>query len=118
MSTISSLPSTHPISLQLSPYPNAQLVVCINPLHESNQGILPTPLITPQNSNLFDDDDISQELIHRLCHQRSRLTRLYGLEIERRQSTPQLITFLNNIDQLLNEYECRESIILINGIYL
>lgn len=123
MSTISSLSTSHPIALQLSTYPNTQLVVCINSLHESKQDILATPLITPQNSNIFDNDnkssnDHSQELIHRLCHQRSRLTRLYDLEIERQQSTSQLITFLNKIDQLLNEYECHESTPLIIGNYL
>jgi hypothetical protein len=115
--------TSHPIALQLSTYPNTQLVVCINPLHESKQDILPTPLITPQTSSLYDNDhrfsnDHSQELIHRLCHQRSRLTRLYDLEIERQQSTSQLITFLNKIDQLLNEYECQESTNIIIGNYI
>ncbi|CAF0809651.1 unnamed protein product [Rotaria sordida] len=120
MSTISSLSSSHPIALQLSTYPNTQLVVCINPLHESKQDTLPTPLITPTSSNLFDNDDKSsndnaQEFILRLCHQRSRLTRLYDLEIERRQSTSQLNTFLDKIDQLLNEYESHKSCNLIIG---
>ncbi|CAF4275799.1 unnamed protein product [Rotaria sp. Silwood2] len=120
MSTISSLSSSHPIALQLSTYPNTQLVVCINPLHESKQDALPTPLITPTGSNLFDNDDKSsndnaQEFILRLYHQRSRLTQLYDLEIERRQSTSQLITFLDRIDQLLNEYENSKSTNLTIG---
>jgi hypothetical protein len=114
MSSISSLPTTHPISLQLSTYPHTQLVVCINPL----QDILPSPLITPSNS--FDNEtkssnDNCQELIQRLCHQRSKLTRLYDLEIERSQSTSKLIIFLNKIDQLLNEYETHQTTSLIIG---
>jgi hypothetical protein len=101
MSTVSSISSNH------STYP-------INLLNESKDDILPTSLIKSHNSNLFNHDhksfsNNSQDLFHRLCHQRLRIIQLYDLEIERRQSTSQLITFLNKIDQLINEYESQES---------
>jgi len=110
MSTVSSLSSNHSITLPHSTYSNAHPVVCINPLHESKVDVLPMPtsLIKSQSLDLFNN---SQDLFHRLCHQRSRLIQLYDLEIERRQPTSQLITFLNKIDQLINEYDSHESII-------
>lgn len=116
MSTLTPLSLT----LQHSIDPNTPLVLCINPLHESKQDILPTPLNTPQSSNSFSIDnksfnDNSQEFINRLYHQKSRLTQLYDLEIQHRQSSPQLITFLDKIDQLLNKYENHKSPNLIIG---
>jgi len=106
MTTLTPLSSSHPPALQYTIDPNTSLVL----VHESKQDILPTS----QSSNLFDNnhesfDDNFQEFIHRIYHQRSRLTQLYDLEIQRRQASPQLITFLNKIDQLLNEYENHKS---------
>jgi hypothetical protein len=95
MTTLTPLSSSHPPALQYTIDPNTSLVF----VHQSKQDILPTS----QSSNLFDKN--FQEFIHRIYHQRSRLTQLYDLEIQRRQVSPQLITFLNKIDQLLNEYE-------------
>jgi len=120
MSTVSSILSNHSIALEHSTYPNTQSVICINSLNESKDDILPTSLIKSSSSNLFDHDhksssNNSQDLFHRLCDQRSRLIRLYDLEIERQQSTSQLITFLNKIDQLINEYECQKSTNLTMG---
>lgn len=118
MSTISSLSSSHLISSQLSTNPNNQLIVCVSPTEESKQDFLPTPLITPQNSNSFDHDDDhtasninSQDLIRRLCLQKSRLIQLYDCEIARQQPTSSLFTFLDSIDQLVNEYENYKSTI-------
>ncbi|CAF1558932.1 unnamed protein product [Rotaria magnacalcarata] len=116
MSTISSLSSSHLISSQPSTYPNTQLAVCVSPAEESKQDFLPTPLITPQNSNSFYGDNTtsnvnSQDFIHRLCHQKSRLMQLYDCEIARQQPTSSLLTFLDSIDQLVNEYENYRSII-------
>ncbi|CAF0970597.1 unnamed protein product [Adineta steineri] len=99
MTTITSLSLNHSHTLPHSTDSNTQLVLCINSFRESKQDILSTS----QNSNLFVNH--SQELVERLYHQRSRLIQLYDVEIERQQSTPQLILFLNQIEQLINEYE-------------
>ena len=77
---------------------NPQLVLCI--------GSLPTPSITPQAADFFDNNH-SHELRQRLCDQKSRLIQFYDTEIDRRQSSSHLSTFLNQIDQLLNEYQGR-----------
>ncbi|UJR23308.1 hypothetical protein I4U23_026323 [Adineta vaga] len=113
MTTLTSLSSRHLLTLQNSIDSSTQLVLCINPLSTYKQDSIPTPLITPQTSNLLDTNNESEELIQRLYKQKSRLIQLYDLEIQRQQSSSQLITFLNQIDQLLIEYESRQ---LINSI--
>jgi hypothetical protein len=109
MSTVTSRISNHSITLQN--YPSSQLIVRIN---RSNQTIEePIPA-----SNLFDDqgsDSNMQDIVHRLCQQRSRLTEFYDAVIERQQTTPRLVTFINKIDQLINEYQSQGSSNLIIG---
>lgn len=121
MSTISSLSSNHPVSLELPTYTNSQLLLCINSSQGSKQDILPTPLITPQSSTSFDNDS-SNEFIQRLYYQKSKLIKIYDSAIEHGQPTSQLINFLDKIDQLMNVYENDKStisnyvIIFINNL--
>lgn len=91
------------VIFQHSTYPNTQSVVCINSLNENKDNTISTSIIK------------SEDLFHRLCDQRSRLIRLYDLEIQRQQSTVQLNIFLDKIDQIINEYENSESTNLIIG---
>jgi hypothetical protein len=113
MSKATSRTSNHSITLQQ--YSSSQSVASINRSHQTKEDTIPT---SARNSNLFDhqsSDNNIRELLDRLSDQQLRLTRFYDVEIERRQTTPQLITFLNKIDQLINEYESQVSTNLIIG---
>ena len=73
-----------------------------------------------QNSHLFEPNDSSsdnnsEDIFHRLCQQKSRLLRLYDLEIDRRQTTSQLVAFISKIEQLIDEYEGQLSNNLLIG---
>ena len=86
-------------SISLPNYPGSQ---------STNEEVIST------SQNLFDDqgsESSAQELCHRLSQQQRRLIQLYGREIERRQSTPELLSFIDQIDRLINEYESRVSMI-------
>ena len=96
MSTVSSLSSNHSVTLPYPTYSKTQSILSINSSDESKEDIL-------QNSNLSDN------LFHRLSNQKRRLIQLYNSEIERLQSTSRLLTFINQIDQLLNEYESQQT---------
>ena len=115
--TVSSLTSNHSIPLQqLVNNSTNRLVLYFNPSNNSEQNISSTILIQPPCSNSFHNDlksshNSTQEFIHRLSHQKSRLERLYDIEIERRQSNSQLMLLLDKIDQLLDEYEKQMSIL-------
>ena len=108
MSTLNSLSAGHSPTLQNPINANSQLVLCINSLLTYKPDTLPTPLITPEASNFFDNNH-SHELLQRLCDQKSRLIQFYDTEIDRRQSSSHLSTFLNQVDQLLNEYQSRNT---------
>lgn len=104
MSMVSSLSSNQ--SITSSYHSNT-----IDSLHlNKEEETLPISLTKSQNSTLFDHEyqtsDInSPDIFHRLSEQKSRLIRLYDLEIERRQGTSQLLTFINKIDQVIDEYD-------------
>ncbi|CAF1155334.1 unnamed protein product [Adineta ricciae] len=108
MSILNALSSCHSPTLQNPINANSQLVLCINPLLTYKPDTLPTPLITPKASNFFDNNH-SHELLQRLRDQKSRLIQFYDTEIDRRQPSSHLSTFLNQIDQLLNEYQSRNT---------
>jgi len=111
MSTISFLSPDSSVASEQLIYPSIQSMQCVSPFQETNEDSLPTSLTKSENSNLLHNDHkSSQEFLSRLCYQKSKLIRLYNTEIQRRQSTSHLITFLNKVDQLLNEYENHESI--------
>ena len=107
MSIVSSLSSNHSI---ISAYhPNT-----IDALHLNKEETLPISLTKSQKSNPFDHDYQTSDkhfpdIFHRLSQQKSRLIRLYDREIERRQGTSQLLTFINKIDQLIDEYDSQVS---------
>ena len=102
MSTVTSRISNHSSTLQN--YPNSQSIVRIKRSNQTKEETIPT-------SNLFDD----QGFVHRLSEQRSRLIEFYDSAIERQQASSQLVTFINKIDQLINEYETQGSNDLIIG---
>jgi hypothetical protein len=106
MSTISSLAINHSPARQVSAYNDSQLIVCVNPLNPLRQDTL----ATLTHSNIFDDetkssDEHLNDLFHRLYCQRSKLIEFYDRAIDLRQSTTKLLFFLNQIDQLLNDYD-------------
>ena len=118
MSTNTALSSSHPIALQASTYPSTHLALYVNTLSESKRDALTASLTLSETPNLFrNTDQWSNVNIHgfvdRLRHQKSRLTQLYDTEIERRQLTSQLITFLDRIDRLISEYDSHKDTNLI-----
>ena len=107
MSIVSTLSANHAVT---SAY-HSNSSSSSNPRHLIQDQTLRISSNKSQHSHLFDPKDLS----HRLCQQKSRLIRLYDLEIERRQTTPQLITFINKIEQLIDQYENQVSNNLLIG---
>lgn len=109
MTTLTPASSAHSLVLQHSLGSNTLLALCGARAQDYKSEIRLIPLITPQQSH---------ELVQRLYEQKSRLIQLYDAAIERQQPSPQLLTFLSRIDQLLDEHACPESSSLIISNHL